>query len=490
RLEGDDCVITDGDDHVLGVAGIMGGATSEISDATKTVLLEAAWFRPMAIARTSKRLGLRSEASARFERGCDWAGIERAVARFAELAGQLAGARVAASAMAESPEHLPPTAPVPVRVPRVNQLLGTDLNGAEISRLIGPIGFEVTNAGPELLDVVAPTFRPDIGREVDVIEEIARHHGYANIPRTVPASPRVGALTPHQRDRRLVREILAGFGISEGTASPLLGPGDHARAGLAEDAIPAADPMVREESLLRTSLLPGLLRSLAFNASHRSQGVRLFEIGKVWRRPAEARPLPDEREVVAFALAGAGADEAKRLFDGLVDALRLADVQLRPASDELGMHPTRTASVSASGVPVGIVGEVAPAVVAGWGLEGRVGWCSLELEPMLGAPRRADEASAVSRFPSSDIDLAFAVADSTPAGDVESTLRASAGPLLVDIRLFDVYRGPGVDDGWRSLAFRLRFNAEDHTLTDEEVADVRRRCIEAVQSALPATLRG
>jgi phenylalanyl-tRNA synthetase beta chain len=489
-LEGDDCVIVDGDDRALGIAGIMGGATSEISDATTTVLLEAAWFRPMAIARTSKRLNLRSEASARFERGCDWAGIERAVARFAELAGELAGARVAAAAMAEDPEHLPSTAPVRVRPSRVNRLLGTELSAADMARLIAPIGFEVTNSVDDLLDVVAPTFRPDIGREVDVIEEIARHHGYSNIARTVPSSPQVGGLTPYQRERRLVRDILVGFGVSEAAVSPLLGPDDHQRAGLPDKGIRATDPMVREESVLRASLLPGLLRAVAFNASHRNAGVRLFEIGKIWHAPDASQPLPDEREVVAFALGGADAADAKRLFDGLIDALRVADVRLEPIGDVDGLHPTRTARVALGGVPAGVVGEVAPEVLAEWGIDERVGWCSLDLALLLAAPRRPNAAQAVSRFPSTDIDLAFAVAEATPAGDVEAVLREAAGSLLVELRLFDVYRGTGVDESARSLAFRLRFNAEDRTLTDDEVAVVRARCIDAVQSALPATLRG
>jgi phenylalanyl-tRNA synthetase beta chain len=487
--DGEDCLICDGDDHAVGIAGIMGGASSEISDATTNVLLEAAFFKPMAIARTSKRIGLRTEASARFERGCDPLGIDRSLERFCELLGT---GTVAATTIDEH-EGLVAPQPIRVRTERVNALLGTELGDDDVQRYLAPIGFTAAPVSAGVLDVTPPTFRPDAHLEVDVIEEVARHHGYSKIPRTIPPSPHVVALTPYQQDRSLVRQILVGAGVDEAQTPSLLGPGDHERAGLTEhEPIAAADPMIQEESLLRTSLLPGLLRSIAFNVARRSPDVAFFEVGHVFRRPAPDRvvelegdaPLPDERERVAVALAGAGADAvaAKGVLDTIAEGLRLVDVELEAATGE-GLHPARTARVLASGTEIGVVGEVDPAVSSAWGIGGRVGWLDLDLERLLAVPRRPLEEIPLSRFPSSDIDLAFVAPDDVPAARIEAALRSAGGDLLVALDLFDVYRGDRVEQGSRSLAYRLRFCALDRTLTDAEVAAARQSCIDAAEAA-------
>jgi phenylalanyl-tRNA synthetase beta chain len=215
----------------------------------------------------------------------------------------------------------------------------------------------------------------------------------------------------------------------------------------------------------------------------------LFEVGRVFAPPKPGDVLPDEHELVAVALAGTDAADAMRVWDVLREALRLERVTIE-ARQRPGLHPTRSARLLASGEEVGEVGEVDPGVLAAFEIDGRVGWFAVDLERVLGAPRRPAVFHPVSRFPASDIDLAFVVDESTPAGAVEDCLRRAGGDLLVDLGLFDVFRGPQLGDGKRSLAYRLRFNALDHTLTDEEVGSVRQRCIDAVQSSLPATLRG
>ena len=494
-----DCVIVDADDVAIGIAGVMGGATSEVHPGTTTVVLEAAHFVPMAIARTSKRLGLRSEASARFERGVDIDGIDRSVARFAEILRQSVPDLRAPGPPGDWRSASTGARSLEVRVARVNAVLGTDVSAEEITALLLPIGFAVSRAAEGVLSVIPPSFRPDATAEIDVIEEVARHHGYARIPRTTVRPVQVGRLTDEQRTRRRTREILAGAGVSEAMTSPLLGPGDHGRTGLDEGGVPATDPLVMEESILRTSLRPGLLRAVAFNADRRNADVRLFEIGRVWPGgepdpsipPSEAAPgrgLPDEREVVAVVLAPADAPEAVRVLRRLTGAMRLGDVRLEAATTP-GLHPTRTAAVTIGGVSSGWVGEIDPAVAEAWGISGRVAWLELEL-PVVAAARHTDDpARAVSRFPSSDIDLAFVVDDQVAAAEVERTLTTAAGDLLEWIRLFDVYRGPGVGDGTRSLAFRLRLASPDRTLADADLAEVRRACIAAVESAHAASLR-
>jgi len=499
-----DVLITDGEGTPVGIAGIMGGASSEVHDGTTRVLLEAAHFDRLTVAKTSKRLGLRSEASARFERGVDPLGIEAAIARYAQLAAEAAGARLSAMAVVEAPEHVPVPPPILLRTARVNGLLGTDLDDQRIAGLLAPIGFQVEPVEPGLNRVTPPSFRLDAEQEVDVIEEVARHLSYSSIERTVPSSPLVGGLSHHQRERRHVREVLVGLGCTEAATSLLLGPGDHQRSGLGEleeGALRASDPLVKEESVLRRSLRPGLLRAVGFNLDRGQDRVHLFEIGTVFEPSDGTRPagrvdaerwLPEEAEVLAVALAGGGADAATatRLWWSLAGALRLERPRLVATADHTGLHPSRTATlVGASGAAVGVVGEIDPDVLSELGIGGRVGVLELDLGRLLAEPRRPDQAQPVSRFPSSEIDLAFSVPEPVPAADVEATLRDAAGQLLERIALFDVYRGAAMPEGSRSLAFRLRFTAHDRTLTDADVAAIRHACIDAVAVRHAASLR-
>jgi phenylalanyl-tRNA synthetase beta chain len=482
-----DLLICDGDDAPIGLAGLMGGASTEIGPSTTEVLLELAWFAPMAVARMSQRLGLRTEASVRFERGCDPEVLELAAARFAELVAPL-GAGLAPGVIDER-VGVPERPRVRVRTGRVNDLLGTALTDDEVGGYLRPIGFTADLVEPGVHELVVPSFRPDTATETDVVEEVGRHHGYSRIARTIPAFNRTGALTQAQRDRRLARDVLVGLGLYEAMPMPFLAPGDLERAGLDPDGIRVANPLAAEESVLRTSLLPGLLKALAYNASHRNGDVALFEVGDVYRRPLPSEPLPDEHEHLAAAVAGGGAEAAVEVWRVLADALRV-DADLVADDSVPGLHPTRTARVEAGGRTIGAVGEVDPDVVAAHGLDGRVGWLEVDLGALLTGPRPRPPHRHVSRYPSSDVDLAFEVDEGTPAGAVERTLTAAGGELLQSVTLFDVFRGAQVAAGRRSLAYRLRFQAPDHTLTDEEVAVVRQACIDAVEAAHPATLRG
>ncbi|HEX2118043.1 MAG TPA: phenylalanine--tRNA ligase subunit beta [Acidimicrobiales bacterium] len=483
----DDCLICDAEGNGVGIGGIMGGASSEISPGTTTVALEAAWFDPVAISRTSKRLGLRSEASVRFERGVDPEGVSRAVARFCQLATEVAGARVAGG-MVDVRAELPRPARVSVRTSRVNAILGTDLTPADVSGYLQPIGFRCTPTGDGDFLVDIPSWRPDSEREIDVIEEVARHHGYTNVVRTMPAIVQVGGLTPYQRDRRQVREILVGAGLSEAWATSFLAPQDLSRTGLAPEAVEVENPLVVEESILRSSLRPGLLRAVATNAGHRHRDVALFEIGHVFFLPEAKEPLPVEPEHLAVALGQRGAKDAVRIWDVLTASLRLADVSLEAAAVP-GLHPTRSARLLTGGRVAGAIGEIDPEVLAAYDIDGPVGWFEVDLGLLLASPRRPATYRPVSRFPSADIDLAFVVDDGTPAGDVERTLARAAGDVLESIELFDVFRSPELK-GARSLAWRLRFSSLDHTLTDEDLTALRLRCIDAVTAAHPARLRG
>ncbi len=480
-----DGVVADADDTAIGIAGVMGGASTEIHDGTSSVALEMAWWDPMSIATSARRLGLRSEASTRFEKGADPEIVDLAMRRFAELLGET-GASLAPGTVDER-GHTPARESIRVRTDRVNQILGTDLSRDRIAELLGSIEFAPEQVGDDL-DVVIPSFRPDSATEIDVIEEVARIHGYGSIERTTPRSTITGSLTQRQLDRRTVRTTMIGMGLDEVMPVPFLAPGDLARAGLQVDGITVTNPLVAEESVMRASLRPGMLATLAYNASHRMTGLGIFEVGHVYRQPDQPQPLPDEREHLAVALAGNDAADAVGVWSALADALAARDYTL-VADDPAGLHPTRTARIEMAGVVVGDVGEVDPGVLAAFDVPERVAWLEVDLETLLGLPHGDRPYASVSRYPSSDIDLAFEVDDDVPAAEVEQRLRGAAGELLVDLALFDVFRGEPVGEGRRSLAFTLRFQADDRTLTDSEVSRAREACIGAVEGNLPASLR-
>jgi phenylalanyl-tRNA synthetase beta chain len=413
-----------------------------------------------------------------------------------------------------------------VRTSAINGLLGTSFGSDDVVGLLEPLGIraEPDTGDRHSLRVTVPTFRPDIRPaplgEADIAEEVARTYGYSRIARRQPAWPQPGRLTARQRDRRLLRDVLAGIGCSEAWTATFVSDADQAAAGFEPPYVEVANPLVDDERFLRSSMVPGLIRAALHNAERRNPGVRLFELGSVFlggdrRSGVGAEAVTTERACVLLADDGDDAWTAVAAWRTVADALGIADWALgegSPSGPAAGaVHPYRSRSVSSAAAPasdgitevgdgtvLGVVGELAPQVVAAFGLSGpdgrprRVGWLDLDLGMLLDrqrVPRRSKEAREVSRFPSSDVDLAFVVDDAVPAGAVDRTLRTAGGPLLESLELFDVYRGPSVVNGSRSLAFRLRFCAPDRTLTDQEVGDLRVTCIEAATAAHGAVLR-
>ncbi len=531
---GQDCLICDAEGAPVGIGGVMGGASSEIDASSTRVLLEAAYFIPMAIARTSKRLSLRTEASARFERGCDPDGIDLAASRFSQLLALTAGPTMTeATGAIDVRGEVPAPIVVPVRVPKVNALLGTDFTAGQIIELLSPLGMQVSmptdgsggDVGP--LEVTVPTFRPDVRPapmgEADIAEEVARTYGYARIARSTPSWPQPGRLTPYQRDRRLLKDVLCGLGASEAWTETFVSESDQVRSGEEPPYVEVTNPLVESERFLRASMMPGLVRAVVSNTERRQGAVRLFEVGSVFHHPGSSGAGVDgdepasSPERLSAVFAGDGDDawtmvaacrtiaEALGLADWALDDLALAGPVGRVAH---GFRSASVCSVETPGqgrngteerpTPVGVIGELNPSVVGQFGLLGpdgrprRIGWLDLDIVTLLDrsrVPRRSEEARPISRFPSSDFDLAFVVPDAVRAGSVERCLRSAGGALLESIELFDVYRGPSVPDGSRSLAFRLRFCAMDHTLTDQEIGALRGACIDAVGQRYSATLR-
>lgn len=482
-----DVLICDAHDTPIGIGGVMGGLDSEIADTTTVVAHEIAWFTPLTVLQTSSRLGLRSEASARYERGCDPYIIDTAHARFAELLRETCPDLIVHAGIAdERGSALPPRErSTRVRISEVNRILGTELGADDLPALLDPIGFTVTGDG-DTRTVAIPSWRPDSAEEIDVIEEVGRHFGYENVGKTVPKSTVHGALSPRQQRRRLLREVLLGLGISEAMPNPFLAPDTLAKAGLDGPTISITNPLVVEESVLRTSLRPGLLEALAFNESHRQYGVKLFEIGHVY--PPGTGELPDEYEALCVVLAGEAAPAAMAVWREIAAALGVG-ARIDQGRVPPGLHATRSATLQAGKDPTGAVGEVDPAVLRRFDVTERVAVVELNLDEILPREPKPAVSKPVSRFPSSDLDLAFTVVDDLPAEKVDKAIRQGAGKLLVDMELFDVYRGEPLGEGRRSLAYRLRLQAPDRSLTDEDVAEVRRSAV-AAASKLGAELRG
>ena len=492
-LQPNDGLIVNEADEPIGIAGVMGGASTEISDTTDSVLVELACWEPRSIARTSQRLGLRSEASARFERGTDWQINVTAVQRFCHLLNEVTpGGIEIVGEVLDVAGTTPDSISVPVRTSRISMLLGREFSSEEIRNLLTPIGFDVENTDSQDVQLVTiPSFRPDTETETDIAEEVARHYGYGKLGATVPRSPDAGHLSPQQKLRRVIRQVMTGAGLIEAMPNPFLAPDDITKAALiVEEPVRLLNPLAVEESVLRPSLLPGLLTAVAYNYSHRNMGAKLFETGPVFEASEDSSGLPLETEHLAALISNADAFAATSLLKDLASTLKL-EFQLTNVDGLAGLHPTRGAKINIGDTEVGSLGEVDPAVLRSYEIEDRCAWLNLRLDLVIEAAISVEGVSyqPVSTFPSSDVDLAFAVGEQVQASEIEMTLRKAAGEELQSLHLFDVFRSGQLDEGVRSLAFSMRLQAKDKTLTDEEVGVVRQRCIEAVESNHPASLR-
>ncbi len=475
-----------------GVAGIMGGRVSEVSERTTRVLMEAAtWVGPNVL-RSSARLGLRSEASARFEKQLHPEQAPAAQRLAARLMVELCGARMAPGTIDEYPGRSEPRV-VGLRHARIGALLGTEIPRPEVEAILGRLGFapEATDAG---FDVKVPPFRDaDVQREADLIEEVARIHGLERLPATLPARRRaVGRLTPAQRVRRRAEDALRDRGLHEVVAYSFTAPSTLARLRLEEDALAVGNPLSEEASVMRPLLLPGLLDAAARNAARGRPGVALFESAHVYRPGEAAEPPPgapagvpaDEHHHLAALLTRAApgtwrrpplaADffAAKGLVEALLGALRI-EWSVAPGQRPF-LHPGRSARVVSGGQELGWVGELHPAVAREWSVEGAAAF-ELDLDSIAALAPTGADFREVSTFPLLLQDIAVVVPEAVTGGEVDAVVRRGGGDLLSGTTLFDVYRGEQVGEGRRSLALRLEFGAPDRTLTDDDVAGLRER---------------
>jgi phenylalanyl-tRNA synthetase beta chain len=486
-------VIADAE-RAIALAGVMGGLETEVTEETTDVLLESANFHNFTIRRTANRLRLRSEASLRFEKGLSPELTIPALQRACRLLAETAGGHVAAGFLDEYPAKAP-------REPR-------SLSGADVERVLGirwpleriaavfrSLGAEVQQEGDRLL-ITPPYWRRDLTLTEDLVEEVARIIGYDELPATqlrgeIPATPPDPVMLTSDR----LRDLMVAAGLQEVITYPLVSRELLHRAGPAPEPIALLNPMTIEQSVLRTSLRPSLLKTLAENVRRQEDGLALFEVGLIYL-PREG-DLPDEQPLLAFVLAGPrgrsswlGTNEPYDFFDGkgiveaIAERLRLAFDFTRSADPFY--HPGRAAEVRRDGAVIGTLGEVAPEVCAAFDLSGRVVYGELQVRALVNDAVPVYQ--PVSRFPDVVQDIALVVDEAVEAEKIRATL--AGGRFVQEVRLFDVYRGEPLPPGKKSLAFTLRFRAPDRTLTEEEVSRIRTGLVERLEQQFGATLRG
>lgn len=496
----DDLVIADAQAPVA-LAGIMGGRDTEVSAETTRILLESAYFDPATVLRSSKRHALRSEASVRFERGADPTNVPYAAELASALIQDWAGGESAPGAIDVYPEPVEPWT-LTVRPERVNEVLGTGLGVDDMVDDLRRLGLNPVGEGGEIR-VTVPTRRPDLRAEWDLVEEIARLTGFDNIPSRIPSGARVGGLDRPQRLQRRVRNLLTGAGLFEAVTTALIGPADIDKMGypldhFVRDALRLTNPLTVDESILRPSLLPGLVASAARNVARRNVCVRLFEVGRCFL-PRETNLLPEEPLRLGIILHGPIPQEwhtpareldffdLKGVVEILMDGLRIG-YTFGPTTRDL-FTPGRTAALVASGGAFGVVGELGEATAQRYGFTNRVAAAELELGKLLGLARDPAQAKEPARFPPVLLDLAVVVSESVEAAEIMELARATGGSALVDVRVFDVYRGEQAGEGRKSLALSLTFLRPDRTLTQEEAVMARNAIAGALHSRLGAEVR-
>ena len=495
----------------VALAGVMGGMESEVTDATVDVLVESACFNAGRTSHTSRDLALISDASIRFERQVDETGCVDVANIACALIEQLAGGKVAPGCVDvyPAPKQL---APISLRLSRVHELCGAAIEPSFIETALTRLGCSVEAEGEGdacVFAVMPATFRPDLTREIDLIEEVLRLWGMDRVEATIPAAKNhIGGLTREQQLTRKVGQILRACGLNETMNFSFAAPGDLERIGMTDEGrgcpVEIMNPLVAEQTEMRRSLIPGLLQSVEYNIKHSTANVQLYEIGTLFfgRENASA---PKERESVAGVLSGSMGDVTwnhkpmpLRFFDGkgvveeLLSQLRTPKVRFRPADgdDYAFLQPGRGAEVLSGGTVLGWVGEIHPDARDVYGIDIPVVAFELNLEALIKGAGAQEAYREFSQFPSVEHDLAIVVDDDVTCEDLERRLRSAGGKLLVGVRLFDVYRDPvRVGVGKKSMAFALTYRADDHTLTSEEVERAHSKLVTKVCKATGGEVR-
>ncbi|WP_409289696.1 phenylalanine--tRNA ligase subunit beta [Peribacillus sp. SCS-37] len=498
-LNGDNLVITDGSKPVA-IAGVMGGANSEVGLDTITVLLESAYFTGPVIRKSSKGQNLRSEASSRYEKGVDPARVLKAAERAASLMAEYAGGTVLSGTVIADTLKAEP-AVVSTSLEAINRLLGTGLVLDTVMDIFSRLQFQAETEGNEII-VTVPTRRGDITIEADLIEEVARLYGYDHLPKTLPvAESTPGGLSSYQLKRRKTKSYLEGAGLYQAVTYSLTSEEKAGQYALEKgEAIKLAMPMSEDRSTLRLSIVPQLIEVLKYNTARQAESLAIYETGSVFQKNG-GEELPLEKEHLAGAMTGLWVTHpwqgekkpvdfyvAKGILEGLFEVLGLGSAINFEAAEAEGMHPGRTAAIMLNGETIGFVGQIHPKVQKDMDLKETYVF-EISLQALLTAETAPIAYQAIPRFPSITRDIALVVDRDVAAGTIYDVISSAGGRLLKEIAVFDLYEGERMEQGKKSLAFSLKYVDPERTLTDEEVTRAHEKVLKAVEDKTGAVLR-
>ena len=475
------------------VAGVMGGANSEIVGDTAMVLFESANFNGVSVRRTATALGMRTDASSRYEKGLDVQNTYKAVERACELVAQLGAGEVVDGVIDVFPNEPAPVT-LPLEPEAVNSLLGTDIAADEMKRILASLDFGLESEGGATR-IVVPSWRGDVRAMCDIAEEVARFHGYNSIPNTLTKGETTrGGFTAVQKFERALGAACRSLGYDEIITYSFISPSYYDKIRLPEDSplrksLKILNPLGEDTSIMRTTILPSLLEIVTRNYNYRNKAARLYELGKIYLPRADG--LADEPRVLALGAYGDEIDffRFKGAIEAILRAARISDVRFETCGDNPSYHPGRCARVFAGDTPLGVFGEIHPLVSALYGVETAVYAAELSFEALCGARGGKPEYRPLPKFPAATRDIAVVCAETVTVGALEDCIRRAAGGLLREVSLFDIYRGPGILPGRKSVAFSLVLRADDRSLTSEEADATMQRIVSALADGLDAHLR-
>lgn len=493
--------------RAVAVAGVMGGENTEVTDHTVDVFIESAYFQPTSVRRTSTKLGLRSEASIRFEKGINMETVLTAAERAAQLMQLTGGGVVVGGEIDNYPtKHEPVT--IQLQLEKVNGLLGTEISDETIKEILTSLQFRILQDDGASIVVEVPGYRPDCSIPEDLIEEVARVYGYDAIPQTLPyGTSGRGTLTPAQKMRDTIVNKMAGLGLCEVMNYSFINKNNDEKLGYPEgdirrNSVPILNPLSEEQGHMRTSIVPGLMKTILFNHNRSNDDIAIFELGKVYLLEGVLKPdtLANEKWTLGIAMKGKSLQTwrqsgiqydfyyLKGVIEELMEELKFTDVEYLPCKDNSIYHPGRAAYLYINGQKAGVFGELHPAIADNYGVTDRVYVAELDVDVLVAVGTGTIQVKPLPKFPASTRDMAVVVAETVAASDLEKAIRNAGCVLLSDVKIFDVYQGGQIANGYKSIAFALTFQA-DRTLTVEEVSAEYDKIFAALEQQFQATMR-
>jgi phenylalanyl-tRNA synthetase beta chain len=506
KLPADTLLICDGVKPVA-IGGIMGGLNSEVKDDTQIVLLESAYFNPVSIRRSARKLAMPTDASFRFERGIDPEGVIRALNRAAQLIADLSGGNIYKNCIDEYPQKVPAVKDIPLRLSRISQLTGTAIDAKEVIKILQSIGMTVGNAGKDYYLVTPPTFRVDIKREIDLIEEVIRIYGYDRVPVTLPNVAVVEmASNPRMDLEEKIRHILIGTGYSEVVNYSFVTPESVNYLCLPKNderrrLVRIKNPLVEDQSVMRTTMVFGLLDAMKKNNNNGSLDLKIFEMGRVFI-DREREELPEEKNMLACLLTGVMTDnlwgnkvnadfyDLKGCLENIFYDFKLTNCHYRSSISEPFLHPGKSCGIYIGELLAGYMGQVHPDTLERMDLRNCACVFEINLDILANQVNNLIHYKEISKFPAVTRDVAFLIPAEMETNYMIDIVLRQNEELLENVVIFDIYAGKGISEGMKSLGLRFSYRAPDRTLTDVEVNNIHDKIVQNTVGLTGAKIRG